>query len=427
MPTTPGRNNRLETFWRSITGWTGRLFNTPTGQTAPTIGQTVVSSESPFNRRFDQEYVEIPIRDSTRARLLISLRQIPEIATALDTIVGDVFSSEDGDDTGITIAPTLADETPLDPKLYQIALDCIDRVLRGTDLWAVVEEFLLYGDSFRSILLDPKLTKIERIKQLPTWEVFRVEDFNGDVLRFEQRNIISGPPQFEIHPAVCVHWRYRRYFKYGRSIFEECLPDAEALETAFFALEKAAMAIGVNPNVHIMPQSWNDKQRDAYRLAHDREKQQGKIVTDFYMTFGGEIKKLGGTWNPDLSALLDNVLQRRARIAMRSRLPSWLLGLPTQGQRDIAGQPALAYARFIGSIRVVLAEGIRQVIDLELALNGFTSDQMKYNLVFPKIYTNTQTQSNQAVTDNQESEDSPGLEDLDRVRYQLNKYQTHAL
>jgi hypothetical protein len=145
------------------------------------------------------------------------------------------------------------------------------------------------------------------------------------------------------------------------------------------------------------------------------------------MTFGGEIKKLGGTWNPDLSALLDNVLQRRARIAMRSRLPSWLLGLPTQGQRDIAGQPALAYARFIGSIRVVLAEGLRQVIDLELALNGFTSDQMKYNLVFPKIYTNTQTQSNQAVTDNQEFEDSPGMEDLDRVRFQLNKYSTHVL
>jgi hypothetical protein len=425
MPTAPGRNNRLEAFWRSITGWTGKLFNTPTGQTSPTIGQTVATYESPFNRRWDQEYVEIPIRDVHRARNLIGLRQLPEVSAALDTLIGDVFSSEDGDDMGVTIAPTLADGTPIDPKIYELGLACIDRLIRGTDLWSVVEEFLIYGDSFRSILIDSKLTRIERLKQLPTWEIFRVEDLNGELLRFEQRNMISGPPQFEIHPMVCVHWRYRRYYKYGRSIFEEILPDAEALETGYYALDKAALAIGVNPNVHIMPSGWNDKQRDAYRMAYEREKQQGTIVTDFYTAFGGDIKKLGGTWNPDLNALLDNVLQRRARIAMRSRIPPWMIGLPTQGPREIAGQPALAYARFIGTIRIVLAEGIRQIIDLELALNGFTAEQMQYKIVFPKIYTNVQAQSASQPDDGET--DLLGIEDLDSFRSSLNKYSTHAL
>lgn len=424
MPTSSGRNNRLESFWRNITGWTGRLFNTPTGQTSPTIGQSVTTSESPFNRRFDQEYVEIPIRDSFRARALIELRKLPEISTALDTLVGDVFSSEDGDDMGMTIAPTLAENTIVDPRLYDIALKCIDRVLRGTDLWAVVEEFLIYGDSFRSILLDSNLSQIQRLKQLPTWEIFRVEDLNGDLLRFEQRNMISGPAQFEIHPMVCVHWRYRRYYKYGRSVFDEVLPDSEALATGYYALEKAALAIGVNPNIHIMPSGWSDNQRESYRLAYEREKEKGKIVTDFYTAFGGDIKKLAGTWNPDLGALLDNVLQRRARIAMRSRIPPWMLGLPTQGPREIAGQPALAYARFIGSIRMVLAEGIRQIIDLELALNGFSADEMNYKIVFPKIYTNVQAQS----ADQTDGEvDLPGIEDLDSFRSTLNKYSTHVL
>jgi hypothetical protein len=425
MPTTSGRNNRLETFWRTITGWTGKLFNTPTGQTSPTIGQTVATHESPFNRRFDQEYVEIPVRDVFRARNLIGLRQMPEVATAIDTLVGDVFSSEDGDDMGMTIAPTLADGSLIDPRMYQIALDCIDRVCRGTDLWTVVEEFLIYGDSFRSILLDSKMSRIERIKQLPTWEIFRVEDLNGDLLRFEQRNMISGPAQFEIHPMVCVHWRYRRYYKYGRSVFEEILEDAAALDTGYYALDKAAIAIGVNPNVHIMPNGWNDKQRDSYRLGYEREKEQGKIVTDFYTAFGGDIKKLGGTWNPDLGALLDNVLQRRARIAMRSRIPPWMLGLPTQGPREIAGQPALAYARFIGTLRIILAEGVRQIIDLELALNGFTAEQLKYRLVFPKIYTSTQAQSAQTATD--EETNLLGIEDLDSFRADLNKYSTFSL
>jgi hypothetical protein len=104
-----------------------------------------------------------------------------------------------------------------------------------------------------------------------------------------------------------------------------------------------------------------------------------------------------------------------------------MIGLPSQGARDIAGQPALAYARFIGSIRAVLAEGVRQIIDLELAMNGFAKDEMQYRLIFPKIYTNTQMQS---LADSTES-DTAGIEDLDRANRLImsngNKYSTFNL
>ena len=414
MPQSPGRNTRLENAWRAITGFFNRTANTPTGQTAPTVGQVgVFSSESLLSRRYDQEYVETPVRDVVRARHLIALRDRPEVSTALDIIVGDVFSSEDGDDLGFTVAPTLNDNvTPVDPRLLEICLACIERTMRGTILSVALEELLMYGDSFRSLVLDPNYKKILQVKQLPTWEMFRIEDENANVLRFEQRRFLGEAQQdLQIHPVIMTHWRYRRRYKYGRSLFEEIIPDSDALNQAYFALDKAAMAIGINPNVHIMPQGWTDKQADAYKRGYENERDRnGRVMTDFFMLHGGEVKKLAGTWNPDLKALIDNVLQRRMRIAMRSRIPPWMIGLPTQGARDISGQPALAYARFIGSIRMVLAEGIRQILNLELALNDFTSEQMQYRIVFPKIYTSTQIQSGIDPTES----NLAGIEDLDR-------------
>jgi uncharacterized protein (UPF0262 family) len=410
MPQSTGRNTTLENLWRTVTTWTGRIFSTNTGQTAPTFGQVFSSSDSVLGRDYDQEYREIPVRDPYRGRQLIELRKCPEVSTAIDILVGDTFSNEDGDDSGFTVADTLNDNKTLaDAEVVRICRECISRAMSGTTLWSVVEDYLSYGDSFRSIILSKDLSQIERLKQLPTWEMFRVEDEHQTVERFEQRSNMSElNTTNQIHPVVCVHWRYRRRYKYGQSLFEEIIPEADRLVGGYFALDKAAMAIGINPNVHVLPNGWTEKQRQGYIDAHNAEKRkQGRIITDFYTLYGGDVKKLASNWNPDLKALLDNVLQNRNRIGMRSRVPPWMMGLPTIGARDIAGQPALAYARFVGAIRVVLIEGIRQILDLELALHGYEKNQMLYRLVFPTIYVNPHVQSA-----NNEA-DTTGINDLD--------------
>ena len=426
MPQTPGRNTRLENLWRNISNFFARPFNAPTGQTAPLVGQVgYFSSEDVMSRRYDQEYVETPVRDVYRARQLIGLRARPEVSTALDILVGDILSSEDGDDIGLTVGEFLDVKKiiPVDPRLRQICLDCIDRIMMGSVLTTVAEEFLIYGDSFRSCVLDANCTKILRLKQLPTWEMFRVEDEDGVVFRFDQRKYLGeAMDNLQIHPAICTHWRYRRLYKYGRSMFEEVIPDSDALNQGYFALDKAAMAIGINPNIHVMPQGWTQKQADAYKRSYEIERDRnGRIMTDYFMLNGGDVKKLSATWNPDLKALIDNVLQRRMRIAMRSRIPPWMIGLPTIGAREISGQPALAYARMIGTLRTVLAEGVRQILNLELALNGYTLDQMKYRIEFPRIITDTQVQSglkNQDGTptdNNSEAETEVDVEQLDQL------------
>ena len=86
------------------------------------------SSETLHSRRYDEEYIEIPVRDAARARQLIALRSQPEVATAIDILVGDIFSSEDGDDLGFSVAETLNDNvTQTDSKLREIAIACIER------------------------------------------------------------------------------------------------------------------------------------------------------------------------------------------------------------------------------------------------------------------------------------------------------------
>lgn len=398
MPTATGRNTRAENIWRAITNFFTRSAPAPTGQTAPLAQQYggSFSSQSALSRRYDQEYVELPIRDFVRARQLIELRKRPEVATALDILVGDLFSSEDGDDYGFTIGETLIDGSPVDPSIRAICMKAIERLLTGGKITTIAEEFLAYGDSFRSLVVDPSYTQIQKLKQLPTWEMFRVEDQDGNILRFEQRRrLTEETAEFTIHPMLCVHWRFRPLYKYGRSLFDESLEDSAALEQGYFAVEKAAMAIGVNPNVHVMPPGWTKPQADAYKQSYEAERDRnGRVMTDFFMLSGGEVKKLSQTWNPDLKALTNNVDQRRARIAMRSRIPPWMIGLATIGAREISGQPAMAYARFLGAVRMTLAEGIRQILDTELAMNGYSKDQMNYRILFPKIYTNTQAQSN---------------------------------
>lgn len=398
MPKSPGRNSLLENVWRTITSFFSSSANVETGESRPGVYSTLFGSSSIFANHPGSDYVEIPIRDALRGRALIELRKNPEISTCLDILADDALSSEDGDEFGIAVAETLDDRvTPVDPVIAEILRAAIKRLFSNT-LKTIIDEYLSYGDSFRSLIFSKDYRQILMLKQLPTWEMFRIEDENGIAIQFEQRQVSHfGDPDYVIHPAVCMHWRYRTRYKYGRSLFEEMIDDVISLQRGYSALNEAAINTGYNPNVHIMPDNWTPDQMKAYKIAYENERRNaqrtGKIVSDLYIGNKGDVKKLGN-FNPDIKALVDNVAQRRNRLAMRSRIPPWMIGMPTQGARDIAGQPALAYARMIGSIRTALIGPVRTILNTELLLNGIPPEKMEYRLTMPKLYTDTITQSN---------------------------------
>ena len=270
------------------------------------------------------------------------------------------------------------------------------------------ERLLAYGDSFASLGINSKAMRIERILYLPTWEMFRLETKQGELLGFEQRALIRDSDPIQFHPISVIHWRYRRDTLYGRALFLECLRDWCRIEQILDDIAEAAHSIGVNPNIHILPCDYDEEQAEEYKVMYEKAKNQ-KILTDLYMYNGGDIKKLA-TINPDITALLKAAEFFMARFVRRSRIPPWMLGFPGIGAREISGGPERAYARLINDFRQSLSTGFKQIFNLELALQGYPREKWQYRIIWPRFYVDP---FKQQLDPNADESNSQEIEDLD--------------
>jgi hypothetical protein len=349
----------------------------------------------------NSELSEYPIRDSQVAAQLIDLvERCPEVATALEIICSYCFSSETGDESGFAI---VEDEDHPYPETVAIARSLQSRVFPGLNLYRAVHQFLAWGDCFGNLNIDFKERTIRGLLLLPVWEMFRVEDDYGNLQAFEQRSGLRGRDTISLHPVTVIHWRYNRRHLYGRSLFRESLQDWKNLKMGADDLSTASREMGVNANIHMMPPGADENYKNRYRTDYESQLKRG-IVSDFYLLQGAGVTKAGVRWNPDLTALLANFNTWRGRIGMRSRVPPWLLGIELNKAREIAGQPALSFAIFVGYVRQQLAEGVRQMVNTELALKGVPPEQWMYRLQFPKIVTNPYEEADVS---------EPGVSDLD--------------
>lgn len=408
---TRGRNTLFENLFKALTGW--RRSSVPGSQ------RSRVLSVSTIRRNYDLEIGEFPIRDRDVAVHLIEmLAWCPEVQTALNILVQDCLSSEDGDTIGFVVSDTLDDdETPVDPEVKAICEDLIRRpgIVGGLALERVVQRMLGYGDAFLSIGIDKEGIGrndlgISRTLMLPTWEMFRLEADNGDLLGYQQRKSLSDFTALDFYPPQIVHFRHNRQTLYGRSMWRSSIEDWQKLKDATEDLAVAARSLGINPNVHEMPEGADDGYLEAYRSDYEARLEDG-LVTDFFMLPGGDVRKLAN-YVPDLNALAQNVLFRRQRIIMPSQIPIWrFAGLPADGARDISGQPAKAYARSINFIRMCLTEGIKQILDTELILklgiDEFRS-RGRYQIVFPQIATDPNAAAAQVAPDEEEPTNGNG-------------------
>jgi hypothetical protein len=406
---TPGRNRIFEKIWRFLTVWSRTEIE---GQQRPRSGwrNWTYNDTTQEGRDYDLEIPEIPVRNPNLATQLIELRYCcSEAATAYDAINGDAWTSHDGDDQGFDISDTLNDnKTKVDPKIQEILRRVIREVLMPSEPKIVGERLLAYGDSFASLGINSKAMRIERILYLPTWEMFRLESKQGELLGFEQRALLRDPDPIQFHPISIVHWRYRRDNLYGRALFLECLKDWCRIEQILDDIAEASHAVGINPNIHILPCEYDEEQANEYKIMYEGAKNQ-KILTDLYMYGGGDIKKLSNS-NPDITALLKAAEFFMARFVRRSRIPPWMLGFPGIGAREISGGPERAYARLINDFRQSLSTGFKQIFNLELALQGYPREQWQYRIVWPRFYIDPFKQ--QLDPDHDES-NSQEIEDLD--------------
>ncbi len=406
---TPGRNRIFENIWRAITSWRRVEIQ---GQQRPRSGwrNWTYDDRTQEGRDYDLEIPELPVRNPQLASQLIKFRYYcSEAATAYDAINGDAWTSHDGDDQGFDIADTLNDNTtPVDPKIQEILRRIIREVIIPSEPKIIGERMLAYGDCFASLGINTKPMRIERILYLPTWEVFRLETKQGELLGYEQRALIRDADPIQFHPISVVHWRYRRDTLYGRALFLECLQDWCRLEQILDDIAEASHSIGINPNIHIMPCDYDEEQADSYKQMYETAKR-AKLLTDMYMLNGGDIKKLSVV-NPDIKALLQAAELFMTRIVRRSRIPPWMLGFPSIGAREISGGPERAYARSINDFRQNLTTGFKHIFNLELALHGYPREKWLYRVVWPRFYIDPIKQQLNPEIDESNSKE---IEDLD--------------
>jgi hypothetical protein len=362
-----------------------------------------------MRRNYDLELQEFPIRDVQIARQLIEMLEwCPEVGTCLRILTEDIYSSENGDNHGFTISDTLEDdETPVDPDVKSICLDLLSRsdVIGGLALERAIKRMLGYGDTFLSLGIDREGVGkkadwgISRSLLLPTWELFRIEADNGELLGFEQRRNLSDSTATQFYPPQIVHFRHDRQSLYGRSIWRQSIPDWARLKASTENLATAARNLGINPNVHIMPEGVAEDYSQNYRADYEARLEDG-LVTDFYMLPGGDVRKLAN-YDPNLTALAEDVLTWRTRLIMPSQIPLWrFAGFKIDGAKDLSGEPAKAYARHINSLRMVLTEGIKQVLNTELILRlGLEAflERGHYQIVYPQIMSGQMSASAQVA------------------------------
>jgi hypothetical protein len=385
----------MSSSWNGILNKLWNLFSSKIaieGQQRPLLLE-VASRESDdgynSSRNHDLEIREIPIRDAARARRLIhAVRECSEIGRCNDIILADTFSSQDGDDQGFALGDTLDDGETLIDLEVKAALQHLfenELILSRGNLFAIAKRTIEYGDAFASLAIDKEL-RISRLLILPTWEMFRHEDRQGNLKSFEQRKSLYDDEPISYHPLSVVHWRHDRQTLYGTSLWWNAVADFERLERSIEDFSKISRATGLNPNVHVMPEGCSEDYKKAYKANYKKELENGP-VSDFYVSCGGDVRKVAN-FNPDISSAIAAINQWRQRIVMRSPVPDYLLAVNLVGAKDIAMQPQLVYTRFICWFRQELTEGMMRVCNLQLALAGIPPERWHYRIVWPKLLVN---------------------------------------
>lgn len=172
--------------------------------------------------------------------------------------------------------------------------------------------------------------------EIPWWKVLQVSH--------QQRGILGTPL---LQPQVDQAWRPLQ------SVAEDLLDVLRANGTA--------------PWVHTFGVNTTEEDAEAYRLRIEEERG-SRILTDLYMANGGKVERAPGG-DRSIAAILE-AFRGYQSLMIPPGVPSYLFaGLQSQDSaKEIAGQPALAYARKIAALRSLVGAQIRWAVSLEIVL-----------------------------------------------------------
>jgi hypothetical protein len=380
---TPTRRNLLQRLWSFFT----------TGTLTSADSSNLQGSQYPIGNRYRRRTTlplpEQPVRpiygDLSISQELIEMKTWSyEMRHAISFLARDCFQQIDGRSASWRIAEELDDGRKVHPDVLSIGRDIANRrngktlVLGGDRLQRAARDMMGYGDSFVELAIEregigQRDWGISRSLYLPSLSVFVDEDEHGEPQTYIQQERVSrGTNDIEIHPVKMLHFSYEKNRQYGDPLSFQSLEPWRKIKAASADLEDAAREAAIAPWLHLMPPEQNEDYRKQYQQRHESLLNDG-VITNLYLMSGADVRK-AMSGSDSLKPLVDYYLSLRYQM-LPPGLPHYLfpgLGLESSSGKEIANQPALAYARMIANLRSLLGEQIRWAISLEIVLKkGF--------------------------------------------------------
>lgn len=380
-------NNLLTRLWGAL------RRQRPSGNGSGYLGiQQQRSRIGTFHRRSISLSASInPVRpimgDLQNSRDLVEIADWSyESSNSVGFMARDAFQQIDGRVNSWTVADTLADGTKVHPDVLAIGReieqrrDGKDLVLGGDTLQQAAIEALSYGDSFVQLgIYREGVGKNDwavcRSRYMPTFSTFIDVDDDGSIQSYRiQDKMFPSVDDVVIHPLKMLQFKIGKSGAgyYGKPPTFQQIPQWRKVKDCAADIEQASRDTGVAPWLHVMPEGADESYKEAYRQEYQEMLNEG-IVTNLFLMPSADVKKAAAN-SGALSNLLDYWLQLRYQMVLPG-VPLWFfpgLGLKESSGKDIANQPALAYARQIASLRSMIGEQVRWAISVEIVLKkGF--------------------------------------------------------
>ncbi len=370
----PDYRNIINRIWQFFRG-------SPSRQPLEGYRQSIAYHDAYLRHNFDLP--ETPIRPTygdlnLSYELLEMYHWCYEYRHSIDAIAADCFQQIDGEVGSWYVPEELSDGTKVNPEILLIAKELAaerngkNLILGGDFLVRAAIEALAFGDSFVELGIDKVDGKWDIISSqyLPTFSMFLDQDQHSGTNAYIQRaKLAPSNDDVEFAPLKILHFKYKSRGLYGNALGFPSTEPWRKFKDASIALETAARDVGIVPWLHIMGEGKTETDRDLYRQRHESMLSSG-VISNLYLMNGADVRKAANESGNSLKPLMEYWLQLRFQ-CIPPRTPVWMFpGLSNTdgGAKDLNGQPALTYARFVAEIRSMVGEQVRWAICVKMVL-----------------------------------------------------------
>lgn len=346
---------------------------------------------------------ERPTRDlDTFAYVQEVLANMPAATAALRQLSEDVALDETGDPRAWTLAVKV-DPIDEDAATADKIADFKDTCQKIFDEYALrtgigdsaknyVYKMMTAGDCFAEQIItlnSDGFGRIERIRELPTWQMRVIWDASGELTGYEQwlfgSGFANGPLTRSVGtnaivwniPAQIIHWKFHDtdYMPYGETIFAHLRNRWEQFKLVEVDCIAAIHTHAIDPTVVLLggKDNYGERVSDEDIAAYEQKLRDNPAdINRFFVGRQGEVEyDFPKTGTADAVQKLVEAHRDLESRFVEAIVPGQAKGNPFDAtRRSVATSYDQKYARKVSSIRQDFTRYLRASIFLEFALHG---------------------------------------------------------